>query len=329
MTRRAMTTVALALLAALAGAACGGDDDGAGGGSGDTGKLTTLRAGVSSIGDLAPIYLGQKKGFFAKQGLKLDLQPQQGGAVTVTGVVSGDFDFGYSNTTSLLVAQARNLPLVAIAPAAQVGTDPKTEDYTAIMVKPDSPISSPEDLAGRTLAANTLESQTDSTVKAALDAKGVDPSKVKFTEVPFPDQLAALQKGSVQAITPIEPFVTLAKDAGMRTVLPGYFSTGIPNYTTGAYFVNKRFLQEKPDVAKRLRTAIQRSLEYAQSHEQEVRETIPTFTSIKPDLAKRVALPMFPATFDRESLDRLADLIVKYRLAEKRPDVDAVLEGTG
>jgi len=320
-TRRLVALLAVA--AALAATACGGDDgDSASPGPGEP---TTLKAGVSSIGDLAPIYLGEKKGFFEQEGLKLDLQPQQGGAVTVTGVVSGDLDFGYSNTTSLLVAQARGLPLVALAPAAQVGTDPKTEDYTAIMVKPGSSIRSPEDLAGATLAANTLESQTDSTVKAALERKGVDPASVTFTEVPFPDQLAALEKGRVQAITPIEPFVTLAEEAGMKTVLPGYFATGIPNYTTGAYFANKRLLAERPDVAERLRRAIGRSLEYAQAHEDEVRATIPTFTSMEPDLAERVSLPRFPSEFDRRSLDRLADLIVKYGLSDKRPDVDALL----
>jgi NitT/TauT family transport system substrate-binding protein len=321
---RRLVALLTAAVAALAASACGGDDGGSSA-SPDSGKLTTLKAGVSSIGDLAPIYLGEKKGFFEQEGLKLDLQPQQGGSVTVTGVVSGDFDFGYSNMTSLLVAQARGLPLVALAPAAQVGTDPKTEDYTAIMVKPGSRIEKPEDVAGATLAANTLESQTDSTVKAALERKGVDPGAVKFTEVPFPDQLAALQNGRVQAITPIEPFVTLAEDAGMKTIVPGYFSTGIANYTTGAYFANKRLLAERPEVAEHLRKAIARSLQYAEAHEDEVRATIPTFTSMKPDLAERVSLPRFPSEFDRQSLDRLADLVVKFKLSDKRPDVDALL----
>lgn len=320
---RPRAIAALVALAALAG--CGGGDDSAGGGGGGSGEITTLKVGVSSIADLAPIYLGQEKGFFRDERLKLDLQPQQGGSVTITGVASGDFQVGYSNTTSLLVASAKGLPLRAIAPAAQVGTDPKRQDYTAVMVAKDSKVRDVGDLAGTTMAANTLESQTDSTVKAALKAKGVDPDSVKFTEIPFPDQVAALQKGRVDVITPIEPFVTLGEDAGLRTVLPGYFSTGIPNYTTGAYFTTAPYMEQHADVVDRLRRAIVRSLEYAKAHEAEVRATIPTFTSVKPALAKRISLPVWGTTFNRASIDRLADLIVKDKLADKRPDVGAVL----
>lgn len=315
---------AISMLGLVAGCGASGDAGSEGGSDG----LTTLTVGVSSIGDLAPIYLGQEQGYFGEEGIELELQPQQGGAVTVTGVVSGDFQVGYSNTTSLLVANVKGLPLRALAPAAQVGTDPSSEDYTAIMVREDSPIEDVQDLAGKTLAANTLESQTDSTVKAALEAEGVDPSSVTFTEIPFPEQVAALEEGQVDAITPIEPFVTQGEDAGMRTILSGYFATGIPNYTTGAYFTTARYLEENPEIADGLRRAIHRSLEYAQSHEAEVREIIPSFTEVDPDLAERIRLPIFAAEFDRESIDRLADLIVKYGLTDERPDVDTVLEGT-
>ena len=54
-----------------------------------------------------PLYLGQKKGFYEQtRASSWSSTRAQGGAAIVPGVVSGQFQFGFSNMTSLLVAQS-------------------------------------------------------------------------------------------------------------------------------------------------------------------------------------------------------------------------------
>jgi NitT/TauT family transport system substrate-binding protein len=281
--------------------------------------------GVSRIADLAPLYIGVEQGFFRDENIELDLQPQQGGSVTITGVVSGDFQLGFANTGSMLVAATKGLPLRAIAPAASVGTDPEKEDFTAIMVRPDSPINSVEDLAGKTIAVNTIQSMVDTFVRASLDATGVDSSSVNFLEIPFPDQVAALEAGQVDVITPQEPYLTGAEDHGLKTVLSGYCVTAIPHFTNGVYFTSEQFMQESPDVVEGLQRALTRSVEYANSHTDEVRASIPSFTGVDPQIAERIALPLWEPQINRETTEELADLLIEYKLLDERPDVAEIV----
>ena len=63
-----------------------------------------VKVGVIAIVDVAPIYLGKQKGFFTKRNIDLTLETAQGGAAIVPGVVSGQYQFGFSNVISLLLA---------------------------------------------------------------------------------------------------------------------------------------------------------------------------------------------------------------------------------
>jgi hypothetical protein len=53
------------------------------------------------------------------------------------------------------------------------------------MVKGDSPIKSPADLAGRPSRPNTLKNIVDTSVRASVRKAGGDPKAVKFVELPF------------------------------------------------------------------------------------------------------------------------------------------------
>src|SRR5262245_8290359 len=101
--RTALAVFALAL--SLAASACG-DSSPSTTTPTASGGVTTVKVGVIPIIDVAPIYLGVSKGFFKDAGLDLKLETAQGGAAIVPGIVSGQFQFGFSNTVSLLLASS-------------------------------------------------------------------------------------------------------------------------------------------------------------------------------------------------------------------------------
>ena len=89
----------------------------------------------------------------------------------VPGVVSGQFDFGFSNMTSLLVAQSKNVPVKAVvngvASTGKVGAD-----FAEITVKKGSPLKSASDLEGKKVAANTLGNICDTSVNESVRKDG-------------------------------------------------------------------------------------------------------------------------------------------------------------
>ena len=78
-------------------------------------KPETLKIGLIPIADVAPVFLGQKQGFFKEEDITLEPQFAAGGAAITPAVVSGDFDIGFSNTVSMLIAASKDLPIQIIS----------------------------------------------------------------------------------------------------------------------------------------------------------------------------------------------------------------------
>jgi NitT/TauT family transport system substrate-binding protein len=310
----------LAVVALAAAGGCGSSDDAPKSAPGQPDKVS---AGVIAIVDVAPIYLGKQKGFFSQRNIDLTLSTSQGGAAIVPGVVSGQFQIGFSNVTSLLLAASRGLPIKVVANGV-ASTGVQGKDYSGVVVKADSPVKTAADLAGRTVSVNTLKNIGDTTVRASVRKAGGDPKAVKFVELPFPDMPAALQAGRVDAIWVVEPFRTAATGAGGRVIASNYVDTA-PDLTVALYFASQQLISSNPDLVRRFTEAMNESLRYAEAHPDEVRQALGTYTQISPEVAAKLVLPKWPEDINRESVQTLADLAVQDGLMEKAPDINALL----
>ena len=313
--------VSLLLLALLAAAGCGssGDD---GGGQASGGGTKQVKAGVIPILDVAPIYLGKEKGFFSKRGIELTLETGQGGAAIVPGVVSGQFQFGFSNVTSLLIAQSRGLPLKVVSNGvASTGKD--KADYSGIVATDDS-IRTAADLAGKRVSVNTLKNIGDSTIRASVRKAGGDPSSIKFVELAFPDMPAALEAGRVDAVWVVEPFLSATLGAGGHLVASNYVDTA-PDLTVALYFTSAQLTKDDPDLVTKFTEAMNESLAYADAHPDEARQVLTSYTQIDEAVIAKLTLPKWPAEINRQSVETLATLAVQDGLVTKQPDLAALL----
>jgi NitT/TauT family transport system substrate-binding protein len=312
----------LLLSTTLLATACGSDDDGGDQASGQ-GQPDKVTVGVIPILDVAPIYLGVEKGIFDKHQIDVSLEQAEGGAAIIPAVVSGQYQFGFSNVVSLLLAHSKGLPVKMVSNGNNsTGEDGK--DFAALMVKADSPIKSAADLEGKTVAANTLQNIVDTSVRASVRKAGGDPKKVKFTALPFPEQPAALQAGRVDAVFVVEPFQQAVLADGGRAIASSYVDAA-PNLTVAAYFAAQQLIGENPDLVKRFTDAMQESLSYADSHPDEARKIIGSYTEIAPEVIEKVTLPKWPAEVNRDSVQTLADLALEDGLLDKKADVDSLL----
>jgi NitT/TauT family transport system substrate-binding protein len=317
--RVAMLLLALAFAAGVA--ACG-DDDGGGGGGGDSGP-TTLKVGVIPIADVAPLYLGMKKGFFEDEQLTIEPQLAEGGAAITPAVLSGDFQIGFSNTISLLIAASQDLPVEIITQGVLAGKSEK-EAWADLLVLKDGPIEEPSDLEGKTIAVNTLENICEVTIKASLEKEGVAVDTLKFAEVPFPDMNAALEAGRVDAACVVEPFVSQGKAGAARGIAPFYVRTA-PDLTVATYFTSTQYAEENADVVDRFVRAMNRSLTYASENSDEVRQVLLDYTEIPPEAVEAIKLPVWRPDLNEPTIELLSELSEKYGLIEEQPDLDELI----
>ena len=322
--RRGLGLQVAALLVALACAvgapACGDDDDGGGGGGAEP---ATLNVGVIPIADVAPLYLGIDKGFFKEEQLTIKPQLAEGGAAITPAVVSGDFQIGFSNTISLLIAASEDLPVQIISQGVLGGTS-EEEAWADLLVLKDGPIKEPKDLEGKTIAVNTLKNICEVTIKASLEQENVAVDTLEFTEVPFPDMNAALEAGRVDAACVVEPFVSQGKAGKARGIAPFYVRTA-PDLTVATYFTSTQYAEENADVVDRFVQAMNKSLTYADSHPDEVRKVLLDYTEIPPEAAEAIKLPVWRPDLNEPTIEKLSELSVKYGLIEEQPDLEELI----
>lgn len=307
----------------LVGTACGSSDGDSPDAGASSGGVTTVKLGLIPIVDVAPLYLGQKKGFFEKQGLKLEFTTAQGGAAIVPGVASGQFQFGFSNVTSLMVAQSNGVPVKAVANGI-ASTGVRGKDFNGLMVKEDSPVKSAKELEGKKVAINTLKNINETAVRQAVREAGGDPDKVELVEMAFDQMPAALDQGQIDAACVVEPATATIRTQGGREIASPLIDVA-PELTVAMYFTSTQYAQQHPDVVKKFQDATAESLAYAEAHPDEARQIVTTYTKIPASVLEQVVLPKWPAEANRPSIEALMKLGEEDGLFKKTPDLDALL----
>ena len=314
-------TLAVAAAAAiLAATACGSDEPTP---PSTPGQPDNVTVGVIPIIDVAPIYLGKEKGFFSSRDINLTLTLAQGGAAIVPAVVSGQYQFGFSNVISLLVSQQNLGPVLKVVSNGNNSTGNPSADFGGVVVKADSTIQSPKDLVGKKVATNTLKNIVDTSVKELVRKDGGDPKAVSFVELPFPNMAAALAANQVDAIFVVEPFYSAAKAQGFRSIAT-WANVG-PNLCVALYFTSTKLANENPDLVQRFTDAMKESLAFADANPDEARRIIGTYTQITEEVRNAITLPKWPAEINRDSITTLGGLAVTDGLLTGQPDLNLLL----
>lgn len=111
-------------------------------------------------------------GFFAKQGLDVDIQGGKGSAMAVQQVSAGNVLLSRTGGTDLIKAYAASPSIVAIAEIYQ-------RDIFYVISGQDKPIKSPADMAGKTIGIVSTGGATENILDMMLAAKGVPAADVK------------------------------------------------------------------------------------------------------------------------------------------------------
>jgi hypothetical protein len=213
----------------------------------------------------------------------------------------------------MMIASTQGIPITAIAASEVEGTS-VADNWQNIMVKGNSSIQTPADLAGKSIAVNALKGVGEVMIKAALKKRGVNPNSIHLVAIPFPTMRTALRNGQVDAIWAPEPFVTQALNLdGARIVMaPGPVLGKF--WPIGGYGARTTWARQNPALFKKFRTAINKSLTYSQSHPAEIRALLPAGS-------QNIRLPIWSPLIDRSKLRQLAGYAKEFGVIDKLPNL--------
>ena len=284
-------------------------------------ELKTIKVVIIAGAQFAPLYLGQEKGYFAKEGLKLDIVLGQDGAVYMPGVLSGDYQVAALNGINVFLAQEKGLPLQIFASGSSGGSNPNSH-MAGFIVKGDSPYKTAKDLEGKTVALAALKSLPEVIAKAGLEKAGADIKKVKFVEVPFPQMVAAVSQGRVDAAWALEPFVTIGTINGLRYI-GGSYASVVKDSPVAIWGGSSKWLKANKDTAAAFNRAIVASNEYATANPQEARRILASWLKMPAEVAEKMELPHWPPQISESGIMGLAELSRKYGVTDKPFDLKA------
>lgn len=312
---------ALATLAVIV-AGCGGDDP-AETDPGAGGELVTVRVGDILGTPSAFLQFGVDHGFFEEQGLDVQVQPNPGGAANIPGVVAGDFEIAGSNVVSVMLARGEGIPIKMVS-AGTFATQDEESDFSQVLVAADSDIQEPADLAGHSVAVNTLANIAEVTVRASLENAGANHEDIDFVEMGFPDMVPALQEGRVDAVHVIEPFLSVGLDAGARPIIAPYAGTR-PGMAIGSYFSSDQYIAEHPEVIDSFVAGVSAAGEYIAANPDEFRDALVDLAGLDPDVAATVKLPPWGGPVDTGSVELIGGLMLDFGLFEEVPPLEEVV----
>jgi NitT/TauT family transport system substrate-binding protein len=235
-----------------------------------------------------------------------------GGAVIVQGVTSGDLQIGWTNVISLYQAHVEGFDFKIIAGGA---TNVKgTHDTHALLVAKSSPVRGARDLEGKSVAVNTLNNIVHLMAMAWLDKNGASSAKVKFVEVPFPQMEAALVAGKIDAASVQEPFATAAIAKDVARVLAHPWSDVAGRFLIASWFASEKWLQKNRQTAQAFVTALNRGIDAIAADPKGTRDAIVKWTGLSPDLAGKIALPVYDKIVSEKDLQATINLTQKYKL---------------
>ncbi len=211
------------------------------------GDLTVVRVGYIPVTIYAPLYVADAKGYFAEEGIDVELMPVQGGSDNVVQLGAGNFDVaGGGISAGMWNAADRGIEF-EIALPLHAERPPLTTPLVVSKTRFDNgEITSVADLAGKKVAVNATGAATEYWLQKALEQGGLSLDDVELTSVGFREVAAALENGSLDAGMLGEPLATLAEDQGLIHRLTDDF---LSDFTVTVIYYNTEWATANPELA--------------------------------------------------------------------------------
>lgn len=321
------TAAALLSTAALllAGCAQGEDSSGAAPAAGATpGSSRAPRTLTIDFATYNPLSLVIKD----QHWLEDSLGPQ---GVTVTWVQSagsnkaneflrnGNVDVGSTAGSAALLARSNGSPIKTIDVFSQ-------PNWSGVVVRGDSPITSVADLKGKQVAATTGTDPYFFLVQSLQEA-GLSTQDVTLQNLQHADGRTALDSGKVDAWSGLDPIMAAAQAQNGDKII--YQNIDFNSY--GFLNATESFLKTSPDLAQDVVDAYEHARSWSQAHPEETAKVLATVAGIDPGVAKstleRTELDVSPVPGAQQEavLEKIGPLFVKNGDVASQAQIDTAL----
>lgn len=215
--------------------------------------LTNVKVGYLPITSFGPIFLAQEQGYFARQGIGVELVKFQSGAAALPSLINGDIAVsGGALSPGFVNAISKGARVRIVADKGR--TSPGSCTANGLLVRKDlydsGAVRQASDLRGRTIMVSADSSYGLSRVLALGNLTTDD---VKVIDMDFASGMVALKNGAIDAGIIPEPYLTQTLNSNSAVVLiPAQVYA--PDWPTPLYY-GPAILDKDPDLGRRFMIA--------------------------------------------------------------------------
>ena len=279
----------------------------------------------------APQYVAIEEGYFAEEGLDLTLVTGFGADKTMTAVISGEADIGFMGAEASIYAYQEGAtdPVVNFAQLTQ-----RAGNF--LVAREEMPDFSWDDLRDTRVLGGRKGGMPEMVFEYILKNHNIDPaSDLEIDQSIDFGSTAAAFTGDMSAdfTVEFEPSATALEKEGKGYVVASLgVDSGYVPYTS--YSAKTSFLNENPQIIQSFTNALQKGMDYVQSHSpEEIAQVIsPQFPETDMDTLTTIVKRYYEQdtwkenlVFEKDSFELLQDILESAGELEKRVDYEQLV----
>ena len=188
------------------------------------------------------LYTAIEKGYFAEEGLKVNIQFPSNSNDAISLVAAGQSEIGLYYQQDVIIARAnQDVPVKSIGAVVQ-------GPLNIVLSLAEKDIHTPEDLVGKTIGYAGTE-LSEALIRSIMAYVGADDSDVTMIDVGF-DLMSSMTTGNVDATIGclVNHEVPQMEEEGFQVNYFDLDDYGVPTYYEGVFLANDQMISEEPEV---------------------------------------------------------------------------------
>jgi sulfonate transport system substrate-binding protein len=260
------------------------------------------------------------QGWLEDAGLTVNWVQSAGSNKANEALRAGAIDVGSTAGSAALLARSNGSPIQVIDIYSQ-------PEWSALVAPAGSSITSVEDLKGKQVAA-TKGTDPYFFLLQSLEDGGLSPDDIVLQNLQHADGWAALQNGSVDAWSGLDPIMAGAEEQGATL-----FFRNVDFNSYGFLNATESFLSSKPEVAQAVVDAYETARAWAVENPEETAQILADVAGLDTAIATKVIVERsnldvdpVPGDAQREVLEKIGPIFVELGDVATQQQVDDALE---
>jgi NitT/TauT family transport system substrate-binding protein len=272
-----------------------------------------VNIGYATAADYLPAFVSQENGCFAANGIEAQFTRIPVTTNIPAALIADTLQIGANTATLFLPAVENGLDLVAIAGGTQLL---KGNETLSLVTGKQLTVKSGADVVGKRIGVPGMNSVADVVFRKWLKNEGVDPSKVKIVETPFPQMKDLIKAGTIDGAIAVEPIrSSIVNDGvGQRAVVE-YHSAVMPRSILAFWTASKKWADKNPKTIAAFRTCLKDGIAWIAKNPDQARAVEKKYlgfnTPVRPDWEVEISGADF---------DKFVDLNLEFGVMKKRTD---------